>query len=130
MHGTVFFDWNATATDSTIINGTVRLDISPVNDAPQISIFDANFNPVTNNNLLSVTENEPLIGYVKVLDLDQDVVDLSLDSTLPDSDQFLIDTPITSSGDTFYPFEDQKLPMDSTMRVLSQSGWKSSWTYC
>ena len=105
MHGTVYFDWNATAADSTIINGTVELIISPVNDAPQISILDANFNPVTNNNLLSVTENEPLIGYIKVLDLDQDLVDLSLDSTHLDSDQFLIDTPITSSGDTFYPLK-------------------------
>jgi hypothetical protein len=105
MHDTVYFDWNATAADSTIINGTVRLDISPVNDAPQISILDADFDPVPNSNLLTITENEPLIGYIEVLDLDQDVVDLSLDSSLPDSDQFLIDTPITSGGDTFYPLK-------------------------
>jgi hypothetical protein len=77
-NGPLVFEWNAThSTSGAIINGTATITVNSINDAPQIFILDKNFASVTSS--LSVEENEQLIGYVNVVDVDGTVVVPTLD---------------------------------------------------
>jgi hypothetical protein len=107
-HGTLVFEWNATdSTSGATINGTATITVNSINDPPQIFILDKNFASVTSS--LSVEENEQLIGYVNVVDVDGTVVVPALDIAIADSAKFTIDSAnaadLNSDGKIDYPLK-------------------------
>ena len=88
-NGTLVFEWNATDSTNNTISGTATVTVNPVNDPPQIFILDKDFGSVTSS--LSVEENQQLIGYINVVDVDDTGVQPTLDSAA-DSAKFNIDT--------------------------------------
>lgn len=101
------FEWNATDTTSfSVISGTATITVNPVNDPPQVFILDKNFGSVTS---LSVEENEELIGYINITDIDGTVVVPALDNNSDDSLKFTIDSSspadLNSDGNIDYPLK-------------------------
>lgn len=106
-NGTLFFEWNATnSTSGAIINGTATINVNPINDLPQLYVYDKYLGSVTSS--VSVEENEQLIGYINVADVDGDSVVLTLSSAV-DSQKFIIDTAnpayFNSDGKTYFPLK-------------------------
>ena len=104
----MFFEWNATnSTSGAIINGTATVTVNPINDLPQIFVVDKNFGSVSSS--LSVEENEQLIGYVYVVDVDDTGVQPTFNSAAADSAKFNINLSnpayFNSDGKTYYPLK-------------------------
>ncbi len=121
------FEWNATDTTSfSVISGTATITVNPVNDPPQVFILDKNFGSVTS---LSVEENEELIGYINITDIDGTVVAPALDNNSDDSLKFTIDSSspadLNSDGKIDYPLK-AKLATGFDYEVPNQVGATSN----